>query len=95
MAGCCYAICGVAQGEPSRYARDVPRSHYPTMRDKLARNVRRRRQELGLSQEAAAHDMQMATRHFQKLEAGELNVTLRTLCKVAETLRTTVDSLLR
>lgn len=30
--------------------------------------------------------MGMATRHFQKLESGELNVTLRTLVAVARAL---------
>ncbi len=29
----------------------------------------------------------MATRHYQKIEGGELNVTLATVCKVADALR--------
>ena len=31
--------------------------------------------------------MGLVTRHFQKLEAGEVNVTLRTLVRVAAALR--------
>jgi DNA-binding Xre family transcriptional regulator len=39
--------------------------------------------------------MQIATRHFQKLEAGELNLTLRTLCRLAEALEVRPADLLK
>ncbi len=51
---------------------------------RLALAVRRRRRELNWTQEDAAHETRMATRHYQKPEAGKVNVTLRTLCRVAE-----------
>ena len=57
------------------------------MQRTLAIRMRHRRAELGLTQEAAAERMQITTRHYQKIEAGDLNITLRTLCLVAEALR--------
>ena len=52
----------------------------------LAEAVRKRRLQKGLTQESAAQAMEMSTRHFQKLEAGQLNITLRTLARVAKAL---------
>ena len=48
----------------------------------LGAALKRRRLELGLTQEDAAHAIGIAVRHYQKLEAGEVNVTVRTLVKV-------------
>jgi transcriptional regulator with XRE-family HTH domain len=62
----------------------VATPQYDRARKRLAQTVRRRREDLGLSQEAAAHAIHIATRHYQKLEAGSLNITLRTLTRVAE-----------
>lgn len=59
---------------------------------RLARNLRRRREQLGLTQEAAAKRIGIVTRHLQKLEAGDVNVTLRTLVRVARGLRVDVSS---
>ena len=66
---------------------------YNQLQRVLAVNVRRRRHQLGLTQEGAAQAMHVATRHLQKLEAGELNVTLRTLCRVAQALGVEVHEL--
>jgi transcriptional regulator with XRE-family HTH domain len=57
--------------------------------------MRQRRNELGLSQEATAERMQITTRHFQKIEAGDLNLTLRTLCRLADALHIKPADLLR
>jgi transcriptional regulator with XRE-family HTH domain len=57
-------------------------SRFERVKRSLAKAVRRRRQELGLTQEEAAHALELATRHYQKLEAAELNITLRTLTRV-------------
>lgn len=54
-------------------------TYFDKTKKRLAEAVRRRRLELNLTQEAAANAVRMAPRHFQKLEAGQLNVTLRTL----------------
>lgn len=49
---------------------------------------------LKLTQEDVADAAGLAIRHYQKLEAGEVNVTLRTLVRVAEVLRVQVNELL-
>lgn len=72
----------------------MPVEDYNRLQRVLAKNVRIRREQLELTQEAAAHLMGIATRHLQKLEAGELNVTLRTLCRVAKALESQVGLLL-
>lgn len=57
-------------------------------------NLRRQRSVLGLSQEEVAERLGMATRHYQKIESGELNVTMATLCRVADALRVEPAALL-
>lgn len=52
----------------------------------LAANVRRARQSARLSVQEAASRAELHWRHWQKIEAGEVNVTLRTLGRLAETL---------
>ncbi|HEY1349896.1 MAG TPA: helix-turn-helix transcriptional regulator [Ktedonobacteraceae bacterium] len=59
-------------------------SYYRQVQRRLAANVRKIRQRLGMTQEDVAHVMSMATRHYQKLESGELNITLKTLTRVAQ-----------
>jgi transcriptional regulator with XRE-family HTH domain len=71
----------------------VSESSYRRLQRTLAANVRRYRKERQLTQEAAAQAMGMATRHFQKLESGELNVTLRTLAAVAKALGVNIADL--
>jgi transcriptional regulator with XRE-family HTH domain len=71
----------------------VTEAHYSRVRKLLARNIRRQREALGFTQEDAAHASGMAARHYQKLEAGELNVTLHTLAKVAKGLRCELSNL--
>lgn len=64
----------------------VAESYYKFIQKKLAEGVRNRRKQLGLTQEAAAHAIGIATRHYQKIEAGEVNVTLQTLAQIAKSL---------
>lgn len=45
--------------------------------------IRQHRDRLGLTQEEAAHRMGLVPRHLQKIEAGTVNVTLRTLLRIA------------
>jgi transcriptional regulator with XRE-family HTH domain len=47
-----------------------------------------------MTQEAVAERLHMVPRHYQKIEAGELNVTLSTLCKLALALRVKPRTLL-
>jgi transcriptional regulator with XRE-family HTH domain len=53
------------------------------LRRQLAAAVRRIRQEKGLTLEDAAHAAQMHWRHWQKVEAGQVNATLRTLARLS------------
>ncbi len=62
-------------------------------RSVLAGNVRRLRQKAGWTQEQAAEAIGIATRHYQKVEAGDVNVTLATLAKVAKAFGVTVKAL--
>jgi transcriptional regulator with XRE-family HTH domain len=57
------------------------------LRNRLARNVRRLRVAGDLTLEEAAHRAELHWRHWQKLEAGEVSPTLRTLARLAEALR--------
>ena len=53
---------------------------------RVARNIRRLRQTRKLTQEALAFRARLAVRHIQKLEAGEVNITLKTLLRLATAL---------
>jgi transcriptional regulator with XRE-family HTH domain len=75
------------------YSAYVSEAHFRRAQRLLARNIRQQREALGFTQEDAAHASGMAVRHYQKLEAGELNVTLRTLTKVAKALKCEVSDL--
>ena len=54
------------------------------IRQRLAMNVRRLRQERALTLEEASDRAGMYLRHFQKIEAGDVNATLHTLDRLAE-----------
>lgn len=73
----------------------MPSVYSERVRRTIAANVRQRRLELGLTQADAAEQIGMATRHLQKLEAGELNVTIDTLSKVVEALDMTIIDVFR
>ena len=60
---------------------------YERTRRALARRIRERRVALGLTQEGVAERGEFDVRHVQKLEAGELNVSLQTLCRLASALK--------
>jgi transcriptional regulator with XRE-family HTH domain len=57
------------------------------LQERLARNVRALRREKGLTQERLAVTTGLKVRHIQKIEAGEVNVTLRTLRTLADALQ--------
>jgi len=59
----------------------------------IARNVRAARARLGLSQEEAADRADIASRQWQRVEAGDA-ITLRTLAAVAAALEVDVADLL-
>jgi transcriptional regulator with XRE-family HTH domain len=53
------------------------------LRQRVRVNVRRLRQAAGLTLKAAAQRAELHWRHWQKLEAGTVNLTLVTLARVA------------
>lgn len=65
-----------------------------TMLANLAVQLKSRRLELGLTQEKLAELSNLNPRHLQKLEAGQLNVTLGTLVSLTVALKTTLTNLL-
>lgn len=56
------------------------------LRKRLAANVRRARDRASLSVQEAASRAGMHWRHWQKIEAGEVNATLRTLGRLSDVL---------
>ena len=71
----------------------VPKSSHFEAQRLLAGNVRRLRESLKWTQEQAAEASGIAVRHFQKIEAGDVNVTVATLVRVAKALRVPVKAL--
>jgi transcriptional regulator with XRE-family HTH domain len=55
---------------------------------KLASHVKMLRVARSLTQEGLAVKADIALRHIQKIESGEVNVTLETLAKLAHALNT-------
>ncbi len=71
----------------------MPQSPESEARSLLAGNVRRLRENLKWTQERAAEASRIAVRHFQKIEAGDVNVTVATLARVAKAFRVSVKAL--
>jgi transcriptional regulator with XRE-family HTH domain len=61
----------------------------------LTTNLRSRRAELGLSQEAVAAEASMDQSQYSRIERGEVDPSIRTLTRVARALQTTPSELLR
>lgn len=62
------------------YRRHVPRKRSePGLQVRLAGGLRRERARKGWTQEQAAEACRLNVRHYQKLEEGSVNTTLRTL----------------
>lgn len=60
----------------------------------LTTNLRSRRAELGLSQEAVATEASMDQSQYSRIERGEVDPSIRTLTRVARALQTTPSALL-
>ena len=76
---------------PSRVARKSPR-FVAEARD-LGRHLRALREDQALTLEQASERMHVAPKHLQKIETGQLNVTLVTLVRIADGLGTSVRNL--
>jgi len=59
----------------------------------LGLRITKRRQEIGISQKALAEKIGMPSPGLSNIENGKQNVTIRTLCKIAEALDITVGEL--
>jgi transcriptional regulator with XRE-family HTH domain len=57
-----------------------------TLKQRLAKKVRALRKKLGLTLKAAAARAEMHWRHWQKVEAAAVNVTLLTLVRLGHAL---------
>ena len=71
-----------------------PHTNVPTLLTIVARRVRQRRLDLQLTQEDLAAKSGLAVRHLQKIEAGEVNLTLRTLASLSAALDVKANRLL-
>ncbi|HYD51671.1 MAG TPA: helix-turn-helix transcriptional regulator [Gemmatimonadaceae bacterium] len=67
---------------PSRIARQSPR--FAAEARALGERLRELRESRGWTLERAAEATNLDLKHFQKVEAGKLNVTLVTLVRIAE-----------
>ena len=65
------------------------------IRIRFGRVLRRRRQKLGVSQEAFADMCQLDRTYIGGIERGERNVALVNIEKIAKTLRLTIAELFR
>jgi transcriptional regulator with XRE-family HTH domain len=57
---------------------------YLTVTENLGKRIRQLREDRGWTLEQASEAMHIDLKHLQKIEAGQLNVTLVTLVRVAE-----------
>ena len=60
----------------------------------MAEAIRQRRVQVGRTQEDVAHESEVSIRHYQKIEAGGIDVRVSTLVAIATALGTTAQSLL-
>jgi transcriptional regulator with XRE-family HTH domain len=64
-------------------------------RERLASYLARERRRRGVTQQELAADLGLDLRHYRKIEAGEVDVTLSTLDRIARGLAVDVSDLLK
>lgn len=64
-----------------------------SLQARLARSARKLREARGWTQEAAAEKAHMNARHYQKVEEGAVNVTLRTLGQLCRAFAVDIEAL--
>jgi transcriptional regulator with XRE-family HTH domain len=64
------------------------------LRQRLSANVRALRTKAGMSAREAAERAEIPLRQWQRVEAGDVNATLKTLARIAYALRVDVLALL-
>jgi transcriptional regulator with XRE-family HTH domain len=65
-----------------------------TMLQRLKRNMRYLRAEMGLTVQEAAERAKVHWRHWQTIEAGQSNATLETMVRIANSLKVSLPELL-
>ncbi len=65
----------------------MPTRPFRTAARLVGRTMRRQRETLGRSQEFIAERMRVTVRNYQKMEAGDLNLTLGTLSAISRVLK--------
>lgn len=73
----------------------MKRTHKGPLRDVLARNMRRLRANLSLSQEALAHACGIHRTYLGAVERSERNVSIDNIARIAESLGTDAWRLLK
>ncbi|OGR14612.1 MAG: hypothetical protein A2341_07575 [Deltaproteobacteria bacterium RIFOXYB12_FULL_58_9] len=68
--------------------------HYRRLLAVFGANLQTMRKQRGWTQEQAAACVGLHARHYQKLEAGEVNFTARTIARVAYAFRVSFGQLL-
>jgi transcriptional regulator with XRE-family HTH domain len=71
------------------------RAKRPAAQGRLAASVKRERARLGWTQEQAAERAGLNIRHYQKVEEGTVNVTLRTVEMLATAFGVDIADMLR
>jgi DNA-binding XRE family transcriptional regulator len=87
-------LCGVLSRCPYRYCWRVTATRFSaTASIRLGKNIARLRRAMGISQDALAERLNIATRHMQKLEAGEHAPSLPLLLALHKKLGATWDDI--
>ena len=60
----------------------------------LGQNIKEARLRAGLRQIDVNEQTGLAYRHYQNIEAGRINVTITTLCKLAKLFKTRLDEMI-
>jgi transcriptional regulator with XRE-family HTH domain len=68
---------------------------YLEIQERIARNARRLRERHEWTQEDAAHKSGLSTRLYQRVEAGDSNLTLTTLARLCEGFAVDISELFR
>jgi transcriptional regulator with XRE-family HTH domain len=61
----------------------------------IGRNIRGARKRRGLKQSAVTSEIGINYRHYQNIEAGKINVTIDTLCRLAKLYKVELEELVR
>lgn len=64
---------------------------FMTTLEKIGLAIKTRRKELGLSQERLAFEANLDRTYIPKVEAGQINITIKSLEKIASALRVPIN----